>query len=102
MSGWIWIYCVVSVVLTLIVILSWRFTSQVVKKRSAMSPDLMKKKPESNSSIYDSDGERVHFRFGRHDLGGEVGPPAWRINGHAKEIGAGSEASQAIGRAEAV
>lgn len=92
----------VSLGLTIFVILMWRFTSKAVNKKKAEQLKV-RDKVEKPGSMYDEDGDRVHFRFGSHDLGGEVVVQSWgTVENQRNNARLDSEFSQAVGGADPV
>lgn len=70
-SGCMWLYWAVAVPLTVLVILVWTYTSNLVKKKRAEEL-AAQSRPKREPTDYDSDGDQVHWRMGSHDLGGEI------------------------------
>lgn len=79
----------------------WRFTSKAVDKKKSQALQATEK-PEKPASMYDEDGDQVHFQVGSHDLGGEVIVQSWDTDESARQQRANSGSLQAVGGAESV
>ncbi|KAK3722548.1 hypothetical protein LTR37_002540 [Vermiconidia calcicola] len=97
----VWIYCVTSGGLILVVILLWHLFSRAVNKKRAERLKI-DEKPSRQSTLYDVDGDQEHSRLDSHDLGGEDVIQSWGNTGDQSSRRAHSQSPPAVGGAESV